>query len=659
MSSGPPASNPIELASAALKRPHSPFRQLPERLLLVDVATQRLALIEAGAVVSEFPVSTAAAGVGGASGSLRTPPGWHRIQSRIGADQPLGTVFESRRPTGELWTEGALNQDLILTRILRLDGREPGVNHGPGCDSMERYIYIHGTNREDLLGQAASHGCVRMSNADVAWLFDRVRENDAVVIVGEPPVVPIPDPIAGGRFHYAGIGGSGMGALAQYQVMAGGRASGSDRAFDRGERAEHRAKLERLGITIHAQDGSGVGSDCAAVVLSTAVESEVPDYAAARDVRVPIVHRSELLAHFVAATPTIAVAGTSGKSTAVAMIFEILRGAGRKPSVITGGDLVALQRENLIGNAWCEPGSNLLVIEADESDGSLVHYRPTVGVVLNLQKDHKEMAEVTELFTEFRAHCRESFVVGEGDNLATLAKGATVFGFGPGAAVRAEQVVVEPNGSRFVVDGVAFQLPTPGRHNVENALAAIAACRTIGVKTDEMVAPLASFAGVGRRFQSLGVARGVEVVDDFAHNPAKLAAAIATAKARSKRVLAIFQPHGFGPTRFLRPDLVETFATALSPGDRLWLLEVFFAGGTARRDFSAADIVAEIAARGTAARFAPSRDALVEEVLHEAREGDLVLVMGARDPSLTELGERILTGLSGSHSVAGTPRKSA
>jgi len=149
------------------------------------------------------------------------------------------------------------------------------------------------------------------------------------------------------------------------------------------------------------------------------------------------------------------------------------------------------------------------------------------------------------------------------------------------------------------------------------------------------------------------------VVDDFAHNPAKLAAAIATAKARSKRVLAIFQPHGFGPTRFLRPDLVETFATALSPGDRLWLLEVFFAGGTARRDFSAADIVAEIAARGTAAHFAPSRDALVEEVLHEAREGDLVLVMGARDPSLTELGERILTGLSGSHSVAGTPRKSA
>ena len=659
MSSRAADSDPIDLATAALSRPGSPAQTLPDRLLLVDVAAQRLVLIEHGAVVAQFPVSTAAAGVGGESGSLRTPPGWHRIQSRIGADQPLGTVFESRQPTGELWTGGAENQDLILTRILRLEGLEAGVNQGPGLDSLERYIYIHGTNREDLLGQAMSHGCVRMSNADVAWLFDRVADGDAVVIVGEMPRPPIPDPLAGGRFHYAGIGGSGMSALAQYQVMAGGKASGSDRAFDHGERAELRARLEKLGITIHTQDGCGVGSDCAALVLSTAVESEVPDYAAARTARVPIVHRSELLAYFVAATPAIAVAGTSGKSTVVAMIFEILRGAGRKPSVITGGELLALQREGLLGNAWCEPGSPWLVIEADESDGSLVQYRPSVGVVLNLQKDHKEMAEVAGMFDAFRSHCRDAFVVGEGDNLAFLTGSATVFGFGATAVVRAGEVVLEPDASRFVVDGVTLALPVPGRHNVENALAAIAACRAVGVEVADMVAPLAAFAGVGRRFQSLGRARGVEVVDDFAHNPAKLAAAIATAKARARRVLAIYQPHGFGPTRFLRPDLVETFATSLGPDDRLWLLEVFFAGGTARKDFSAADIVAEITARGTVARFAASREALVEEVMQEAREGDLVLVMGARDPSLTDLGNRLVAGLSGIPSGAGKGRNSA
>ena len=655
MASTSSRSGPITLATYALSRPGSPHASLPARYLVVDVPAQRLVLVQEGATVSEFPVSTAAAGVGGEAGSLRTPPGWHRIHARIGGDQPLGAVFESRAPTGQVWRGEAREEDLILTRVLTLEGLEPGVNRGPGCDSLERYIYIHGTNHEDLLGRPASHGCVRMANADVAWLFDHVEEGDAVVIVGESPPLLFPDPRGLGRFHYVGIGGSGMSALAQYQVMAGGRASGSDRAFDRGERGAHRAQLERLGITLHPQDGSGVGRDCEAVVLSTAVESEVPDYAAARAARVPVIHRSELLAEFVAVKPTIAVAGTSGKSTVVAMTFEILRGAGRRPSVITGGELVALQRDGLMGNAWNEPDSDVLVIEADESDGSLVHYRPEVGVVLNLQKDHKEMAEVAGLFAEFCAHARRACVVGEGDDLRPLAPGATIFGFGPRATVRAAGVTLEPTASAFEVEGVRFTLPVPGHHNVENALAAIAACRAVGVPLDEMVAPLAGFAGVARRFQSVGSARGIEVVDDFAHNPAKLRAAITTARARARRVLAIYQPHGYGPTRFLRPDLVEAFARALIPADRLWLLEVFYAGGTARRDFSAADIVAEIAARGLAARFAPSREALAAEVWREAREGDLVLVMGARDPSLTELAKDLLAGLSGAPAGAGNP----
>jgi UDP-N-acetylmuramate--alanine ligase len=224
------------------------------------------------------------------------------------------------------------------------------------------------------------------------------------------------------------------------------------------------------------------------------------------------------------------------------------------------------------------------------------------------------------------------------------------------------------------VDGVRFTLPVPGRHNVENALAAIAACRAVGVPLAEMAAPLERFQGVGRRFQSLGTARGVEVVDDFAHNPAKIAAALATAQAwagaglapdagqmagavpgesgaasgagpRGGRVLAVYQPHGYGPTRFLWRDFVETFATVLRPADCLWMLEVFYAGGTASRDFSAADIVAEIAARGVAAEFACSREWLIERIAAEAREGDLVLVMGARDPSLTRLAREVLARL--------------
>ena len=472
-----------------------------------------------------------------------------------------------------------------------------------------------------------------------------------------------------------------MSALAQFQVMSGGRASGSDRAFDRGERREARQQLERLGISIHPQDGSGVAGDCAALVVSTAVEETVPDVGAAKARGIPIVHRSELLAHFVASFRTIAVTGTSGKSTAVAMVFEVLHALGRRPSVITGGDLELLRARGLQGNAWYG-GSDLLVVEADESDGSVVRYTPAIGVVLNLQRDHKEMSEVARMFEVFRRQTREAFVVGEAENLAPLSAGAIVFGFGPRAEVRGSSLALGPESSQFEVDGTRFSLPVPGEHNVEDALAAIATCRELGVAFAEMARPLESFRGVGRRFQSIGTARGVEVVDDFAHNPAKIEAAIRTAGRRVQhggdgrgpspgrsgvparppesagRVLAIYQPHGYGPTRFLRADFVETFASALDTEDRLWMLEVYYAGGTAQRDFSAADIVAEIVARGTRAEFAPSRDWLVDRVAEEAREGDLVLVMGARDPSLTDLARAILEAVGSRRARAGGVRAS-
>jgi UDP-N-acetylmuramate--alanine ligase len=575
------------------------------------------------------------------------------VGARIGAGAAPGSVFESRLATGEVWRGEPRADDLILSRVLTLEGLEPGVNQGEGCDSLERYIYIHGTNHEGALGRAASHGCVRMANADIITLFERVHEGDPVLIAGGVERDALPDPLGTGRFHYAGIGGSGMSALAQFQAMKRGTASGSDRSFDQGGRTAARAQLERLGIRIYPQDGSGLEDrrdPPAALVVSTAVEEQVPDFAAARARGIPVVHRSELLAHFVATHRTLAVAGTSGKSTVVAMIFEILRGAGREPSVITGGDLVALQHEGLWGNAWAGR-SNLLVVEADESDGSLVRYQPAVGVVLNLQRDHREMDEVAAMFATFAGRTRETVIAGE--SLAGSFPGATVFGTGPLARVRAEAVELDPEGSRFEVGGVRFRLPVPGRHNVENALAAIAACAAIEVPFPAMVAPLASFQGVGRRFQSLGRAGGVEVVDDFAHNPAKIEAAIATARARARRVLAVYQPHGFGPTRFLRPDFVRTFAGSLSPEDRLWMLEIFYAGGTAERDFSAADIVAEIAALGRRAEFAPAREWLVERVAAEARAGDLVLVMGARDPSLTDLARRLLAALAARPSEAG------
>jgi UDP-N-acetylmuramate--alanine ligase len=632
----------LELLREGFKREGAPAA-MPERMLVVDAERQVATLIEGGRPVASWPVSTARRGIGGEEGSFRTPPGWHQIRKKIGEDAAQGAVFVSRQRTGERWCGEARTDDLILTRILTLDGLEDGVNRGPGRDSRSRYIYLHGTNHEDLLGRVASHGCVRLSNRDVTELFDRMGEGD-LVLIAAPVTSGVPDPREFGRFHYAGLAGSGMSALAQFQAMTGGKASGSDRAFDRGERSSLRSELEALGIAVFPQDGSGVTADCAALVVSTAVEDHVPDVARARELGVPVVHRSELLAHFVATHRSIAITGTSGKSTVTAMVFEILRGAGLDPSVITGGDLPLLQAQGLPGNAFAGT-SDLLVVEADESDGTLVRYAPAIGVILNLQRDHRETAEVAAMFAALRARTREALVVGDADNLDRFAGTALRFGFTAKADIRAEDVELDAGSSYFRVEDVAFTLPIPGKHNVANALAAIAASRLIGVELSDMSEALASFKGIGRRFQTIGKARGIEVIDDFAHNAEKIAAAIRTARLRSKRVLAVYQPHGYGPTRFLRSDFVGTFASELKPHDRLWMLEIFYAGGTATRDFSAADIVAEIAARGTHAEFAPSRQRLVERIAEEAQEGDLVLVMGARDPSLTELARAVLAAI--------------
>lgn len=657
----PEAPGDSALVAAGERRLVGVLGAVPERWLLVSTHYQRLLLIRSGAVVRQYRVSTGAAGVDGREGSGGTPPGVHTIAARIGDGEPVGAVFRDRVATGEVRPSGAAGgvsgpaSELILTRILTLEGWEPGVNRGSGCDSLARYIYIHGTDDEARLGQAVSHGCVRMAGEDMAALHDAVQAGDPVVILPDRPL----------RYHFAGVAGSGMSALAQYHVLGGGGCSGSDRAFDAGERGEIRERLEALGVVIAPQDGSalapvagpdaaggsgavgGVGAaspGCDGLIVSSAVEESVSDVAAARRLGVPVLHRSELLARCIDERRTVAVAGTSGKSTVVAMIFEILRGCRRDPSVITGGELRLLQDEGLLGNAWAGRGK-VLVIEADESDGSVTRYAPWAGVLLNMQRDHKELAELAAIFAAFRRNVRGPFLVGEDENLAPFAANATRFGLCDACAVRAQDVLLTPDGARFSIAGVRFTLPVPGKHNVSNAVAALAACQALGLRFSQMAAPLARFRGVARRFQIVGRARGVEVVDDFAHNPDKIAAALSTARARGRRILAVFQPHGFGPTRFLRDDLVAAFTRCLRPTDRLYLPEIYFAGGTVTRDISSRDIAAAVAARGVPALFTERRDDIVPSIAGEAREGDVILVMGARDPSLTDFCRRILARL--------------
>ncbi len=622
------------LALHAQARPACPFETLPGRLLVVDVSRQRMGLLVEGQLLSDIVISTAANGIGSEEGSYRTPPGWHRVHACLGDGEPIGRVFRSRVAQSDFWQGEPRDEDLILTRVLTLEGLEEGMNRGEGIDSLARYIYIHGTNQEDQLGQPVSHGCVRVGNADMLALFEQVREGDALVIVPEA----LEAGLGLGRLHFAGCAGVGMSALVQ--MAAGGPVSGSDRSLDRGERPVIRQRLEALGVQLFPQDGSGVRGDCAALVVSTAVEDTVPDVAEAKRLGVPILHRSDLLAHLVTRHRTLAISGTSGKSTTTAMVFELLQGTGRGPSLITGADLVSLQDAGAWGNAW-RGASDLLVIEADESDGSLVRYQPEVGVVLNLQKDHKEPEVVLDFFRTFKANTRGPVVLGEEGNLDGLRDGATTFGFGERADLRGVHVALTATNSTFTVEGVRFTLPMPGRHNVSNALAALAACRAIGVPLPELVAPLAAFRGVARRFQVLGTRRGITLVDDFAHNPAKVTAALEAAHLRSGRVWAIFQPHGFGPLKFLREEFVEAFVAGLGIEDRLSFLEVFYPGGTAAMDICSGDVIAQIAARGVRAEVAATREGLVEQIAAEAQPGDLVLLMGARDPSLGDLAQSI------------------
>lgn len=435
-----------------------------------------------------------------------------------------------------------------------------------------------------------------------------------------------------------------MSALAQFHAMGGGEVTGSDRLIDRGEIAELRAKLERLGVRFFPQDGSGIDAGTSRVVVSTAIENDNADLARARALGVTIVHRSDHLAELVASHKTLAITGTSGKSTVAAMVFEILAADGRSPSIITGGALRRLEDEGMLGNA-ARGKSDLLVIEADESDGSVVRYKPEIGALLNVGKDHKEVPVLMEMFRAFRSSSRRFVVNGDAPALAEFREGSRTFGFGEGCEVRGVGLEMSAGRVRLNVNGVPFDLPLDGRHNAENALAAAAICLEAGVPLEGSASALKGYRGIVRRFERLGTAGGVMVVDDFAHNPDKVRAALAAAADCAGRVLAVYQPHGYAPTRFLKDDFVAAFTAALRPDDRLWMPEIYYAGGTAAKTISSADLVSPIAANGRNARFLADRREIVADVVKEARAGDLVLVMGARDPSLGAFARGMLAAL--------------
>jgi UDP-N-acetylmuramate--alanine ligase len=442
---------------------------------------------------------------------------------------------------------------------------------------------------------------------------------------------------------FIGVAGVGMSAIAQYLKGIGKDVSGSDRFFVEGEFNETKEKLEAEGIKCFVQNGEGITDETDLIVASTAIEDTVLEIRKAKEMNIPIMRRSELLAMIAASKKTIAVAGTSGKSTTSAMLFDILEYAGYDPSIISGAGLVSLIKQGKIGNAKVGKGE-WLVIEADESDGSIVQYQPEIGLLLNIDKDHQEIDELMRLFTIFKQNSK-NFSVNQGHSLTRNLSQDLQQDFSASdenyAGYTGENFRQDGFTIYFTIAGIEFSMNILGKHNMENAVAAVAVANGIGVSLKDCAAALKNYEGIYRRHQVYGNKNGVWLVDDYAHNPVKCAAAIKACQPVSSKVIAWFQPHGYKPTKFLREDFVKEISEALRNEDEIWMSEIFYAGGTAVKDISANDLINDIRAKGKKAFFVEDRNQFLEKARPHFIRDCVLLLMAARDPSLERFAQSI------------------
>jgi UDP-N-acetylmuramate--alanine ligase len=449
------------------------------------------------------------------------------------------------------------------------------------------------------------------------------------------------------RYHFSGIAGAGMNPLAQLMRAWGHTVQGSDRSIDQGKHAQLVARLRAQDISVLPQDGAAVVPGIDRFIYSTAVEQDTPEVRAARQHGAALVSRPRLLAEVInAGKPGVAIAGTSGKSTVTGMVAWILRQA-RVPATILAG--APLAGDDAAAGFTAGPQDAPVVAEACEASGALADYHPGIGLVHNITRDHAELDELHRQFDAFAAQSRLLLVNAACPEALKAAAGhADVrrYGLGGRADYPLEVIAVGPERSHGIVglpEGgeLTLDLPQPGAHNLENAAAATAICRELGVAPGAIADALRIFPGVARRFEVVGTTdTGIRVVDDYAHNGEKIRAAILAAQAGSERLVAIFQPHGFGPARFLRPELKEILPGVLRPQDRFCYGEIFYAGGTVAQDISSRDLVADLPER-LRCGYAANHQEVVRWAAETAIPGDTVLLMGARDPELPRLARAI------------------
>ena len=445
--------------------------------------------------------------------------------------------------------------------------------------------------------------------------------------------------------------------LALILLGRGAMVAGSDRALDQGRSTEKFDYLRAQGVDLFPQDGSGLTSGAQTLVASAAVEETVPDVAAALANGSSRKTRAELLAEiFNAAENPIGVAGTSGKSTTTAMIGWILHQANRNPTIMNGAVMKNFIRDDaLFASALVGVGPDF-VSEVDESDGSIANFNPQIAVLNNVKLDHKSMDELRRLFGDFIAKADLAVLNLDDAETARFAEhhagASTTYGLEDKSGdLWADNLQPKAFGISFDAcardrAAITVALKMPGRHNVSNALAAIAAATAAGVDFDAAANALNSFSGVKRRFEYVGDARGVTVIDDFGHNPDKIAATLKTLHDFPGRLLVMFQPHGFGPLKKMKHEFIDCFADHLAQKDILLMPDPVYFGGTVDRSVSSADIAEGVSTRGRNAYACATREACGEKLINLARTGDRIVIMGARDDTLSEFAADLLSKLA-------------
>ena len=457
------------------------------------------------------------------------------------------------------------------------------------------------------------------------------------------------------KLHFIGIGGIGMSGLAAMALHLGHQVTGSDRGADKPENQRIFSALKNQGIKIYPQDGSFAQEMMPDfLVYSTAIEEDNPDFLAAGET--PRLHRSALLEKLMSSLDnkkTIAVTGSCGKSTVTAYLAETLFNLGLEPSCLNGALSKRFKSAELAGNF--RPGTgDYFVFEADESDKSLLNYQVDYAIILNIGTDHYSKEELAEVFGRFLSNVRKGAVLSNEvydvvKNLIPADLPVQVFHSAPGDGrfFALQDYFICDHRAHAVFSGYGeLTLPICGRHNALNALAILTLLDMLGFKEKSSLQALERFDGIFRRTDFAGkTQQGALIFDDYAHNPEKIISCLDTMREiGGGRIFAVFQPHGFGPLGFMRDPLFLALEKALLPDDRFILLEPYYAGGTTSFKPTSAEVMSDWqnrAARKENYLTFDNRENLSPWLIEQAKQGDIIVIMGARDNSLSDYAVRL------------------